>query len=132
MSTTQQQQEKVETGLLASLIPVAMRSLKWEQRMLAAHQSANHKALYGETVPMSDESDAVNVDSPTTVNHYNQPPKPSGLGKVALVLGALACGGAGAAIPLALSALKSNPEPAPVVETGDSTRYSISLGTPED
>lgn len=150
-----EQREKLETGLLAALIPRAIRSLKWEQKAAEATQSAAHRTLFRDQgIHMPETDETVNVDSPQTHNHYYYNEKPAGaVGNSGSKLGALAKAGVAAAligsgagatigIPLGLSALKDllKPQPAATApaapdstggESVTSPRYLLELGKPE-
>jgi hypothetical protein len=148
MQTIHEQRQKLKNGLLAGMIPETLRSLQWEQRAMEATQQAAHKATFHEDMTMPDDDDGtVNVDSPTTINYYNdgsasqQQPKSSLLGtaaKVALAAGLLGTGvGAGAAIPLILDVLKdfrsgtTITSKSTIIKTEQGPRYLLDLGEPE-
>lgn len=139
MQKIQEQRQKIKNSLVAGLVPGALRSLQWEQMMLEATQRANHKATFGEDPAMPEEGDgAVNVDSPTTVNHYYCTPNGMaarpGMGPVAKFAAGAAIGsallGGGAGLGLLIPSLLK-PD-APIPSTGDTAvKYSLSLGSPE-
>jgi hypothetical protein len=149
MQTIQEQRQKIKNSLLAGMVPETLRSLKWEQRAVEATQQAAHKATFREDMTMPDDDDGtVNVDSPTTINYYNndgsasqQQPRSSLLGtaaKAALAFGLLGTGvGAGAAVPLILDVLKdfrsgtTIESESTIIRTEQGPRYLLGLGEPE-
>jgi len=142
MQTIHEQRQKIKNGLFAGMIPMALRSLKWEQTMAEATQKAAHKATFSEGVDMPDEGDdTVNVDSPQTVNNYythdgsasQQQPKSSLLAtaaKLALGAGLIGTGaGAGVGIPLLIDAWKNKPDVV-VPDQDQGVKYFLDLGKP--
>jgi len=141
MQTIHEQRQKIKNGLLAGMLPRALRSLAWEQRMVEATQRANHKATFGEGVDMPDEGDdTVNVDSPSVVNNYYEKSpdasRPSAMGtmaKLAIGAGLISTGaGAGVGVPMLLDALKDGKE---VIDQKqdpiDVPKYFLGLGKSE-
>lgn len=141
MQTIQEQRQKIKNSLLAGMVPEALRSLKWEQQATEATQRAAHKATFNEDMTMPDDDDGtVNVDSPTTINYFNdgsasqQPPGSSLLGtaaKAALAVGLLGTGvGAGVAIPLIIDVISDAKDSTTIINTEQGPRYLLDLGDP--
>lgn len=129
MTTSTEQQEKVETGLLAGMAALAMRSLNWDQRMAEATQSANHRKLYDSSVPKVEDDMQIVLGDITT----NHPAPPSKLGAIAKgVIGAgLLATGAGLAVggPLILDAIRDLKGDT-VIQREEGPRYLLDLGNP--
>jgi hypothetical protein len=104
----------------------------------AEHNEELRQAVNGEAVDLGrgEEVDQrLNIDSPTTItNHYatapGEPSKKNKAGKLAKIAIGAALIASGTAIPagigFVMEALKD--KPAPIVEPGDDTRYSLDLG----
>lgn len=127
---TRAEREKVETGVLAGLAGMAMRSLNWEQRMLEATQAANHKKIYDEAAPKVEDDMQIVLGDVTNTTQAPQPSKSNAILKGAIGAGLIATG-AGLAVggPLILDAIRDLKGETTIIQE-DGPRYLLQLGDP--
>jgi len=128
--TSTEQQEKVETGLLAGLAALGLRSLNWDQRMAESTQAANHRKIYDESAPKVEDDMNIVLGNVTNTTPAPQPSKLGPVLKGAIGAGLIATG-AGLAVggPLVLDAIRDLKGDT-VIQREEGPRYLLELGEP--